>query len=287
MKSTLLVVAVLAVTLTGCSDAPKTSSQAGGAKAAHPEAEAESELEGAQAESELARDQAESKSARDPAEPRKQNLQRGKKAKNRSNATTRTEKAAQEQKRKKALENALANAKVLEAPPFGSTKAKGTRGDLEEFTPKMRHLAEDEFAFKDAKSGVYRATFDQRSVDYSQVIEFTSGRNTLLFPGKYDFDGKKFECQFHLWYEHQGIPKANGGLFREYTNSCALVSTLSVDEATARRWRDAFEQGSMKLTIWFRLVAVERASWEQNPSFLDGSILQHDIIFRVEVLRFE
>lgn len=278
MKSKLLAATVLAVTLTGCSDASKTKSQAGGSKGAHPQAKAELELERTQAELELARAQAEA--AKAEIAKKQENLEQVKRDEEK-------EKAAQEQERKKALENALANAKVLEAPPFGSTKAKGRRGDLEEFTPQMRHLAENEFAFKDAKSGVYRATFDQSSVDYSQLIEFTSGRNTLLFPGKYDFDENQFECQFHLWYEHQGIPKANADVFREYTNSCALISKLSVDEATARRWRDAFEQGSMKLTIWFRLVAVERASWEQNPDFVDGSILQHDILFRVEVLRFE
>lgn len=273
MKSTLVVATVLAVTLTGCSDARKTNSQAEAAKAAQPQPEAE--LAMAQAEAAKTA-QARAEAAQAELAQRQENQEQVKREQEKEKALL-----EQEQK-KKALEEALTNAKVLEAPALGSAKAKGRLSNLDEFSEQIRKMASDEFVFKDAKSQVYRATFDQRNLSYRQVIEHTHGRNTLVFPGKYGFDQKQFECQFHLWYDHQGIA---AGL-KEYTDSCALISSVSVDEASARRWRDAFEQGSLKLTIWFRLVAVHRAAWEQNPGHQKG-ILMHDIVFRVEVLRFE
>jgi hypothetical protein len=56
--------------------------------------------------------------------------------------------------------DALARAELLEAPPL----VPGEVLDLKEFAKRIRELASDEFAFKDAQAKIYRATFDCASL---------------------------------------------------------------------------------------------------------------------------
>ena len=93
-----------------------------------------------------------------------------------------------------ALAKAIQNAESLTAPAL--IPGKGT--NINEFSPTIRKLVSDEFAFKDAQRKVYVASFSQRSVESSPLIKLTDGRNAIVRPGTFDFDRKRATWTLHL-----------------------------------------------------------------------------------------
>lgn len=179
-------------------------------------------------------------------------------------------------------EKLLRDATALQAPPLGLGKAS----NLSDFAAQMRKLATDEFAFKDAQAKVHQASFDQKSIQRFPATKTEIGRNVIVFPGTYDFGQKRSTWQLHLWYRHHAESKAGDTIFPEDTDACCLLVTFDQDEATARKWKEAFDRGSLRLTIWFRLATVEKRAWKNDPRMLDGT-QSHDIAFRAEVLHVE
>ena len=183
---------------------------------------------------------------------------------------------------KAALEKAIKSATPLQAPPL--VKGKGT--NINEFTPSIRKLASDEFAFKDAQRQVSRGTFSRRNIESSPLIKLTDCRNALVFSGTYDFDKKQATWMLHLWHIHWGEKMIGNSSYPEVTDTCALAASFNLEEAVARKWRDAFDRGSLSPTVWFRPVAVRDASWKVHPRWTDGT-QAHNIVLDVEVIHFE
>ncbi len=187
-----------------------------------------------------------------------------------------------EEERKAVLAKAIKNAEPLMAPPL--IQGKGT--NINDFSPIMRKLVGYEFNFKDAQKKVYRATFNQWDIEASPLIKIQDARNALVHPGTYDFDAKRSTWRLHLWHIHWDEKKIGTNVYPETTDACTLVAAFNVDEATARKWREAFDQKSLELTVWFRPVKVQKGNWKVHPRFNDGT-QTHDIVIDTEVLQFE
>ena len=183
---------------------------------------------------------------------------------------------------KVALEKAVKNSTPFQAPSL--VKGKGT--NINEFTPGIRKLASDEFAFKDAQRQVYRSKFSRRNIESSPLIKLTDCRNALVFPGTYDFDKKRATWLLHLWHIYWGEKTIGNSPYPEVTDTCALVASFNLEEEVARKWRDAFDRGSLSVTVWFRPVAVREAYWKDHPRWADGT-QAHNIALDVEVIHFE
>jgi hypothetical protein len=180
-----------------------------------------------------------------------------------------------------ALAKAIQNAEPLAAPALIPGKA-----NINEFSPTIRKLVSDEFAFKDAQRKVYRASFSQRSVESLPLVKLTDARNAIVQPGTYDFDRQRATWTLHLWHIHWGEKTIGTSVYPETADSCSLVASFDLDEKTARGWREAYDRGSLSLSVWVRPVKALRADWKTHPRFNDGT-QTHDIAIEVEVLRFE
>ncbi len=141
-------------------------------------------------------------------------------------------------------------------------------------------------ADKDAQAKVYRVSFDQKSIQRFSATGTTIGRNVTVVPGTYDFGQKRSTWQLHLWYWHHAESKAGDMTFPEDTDACCLLLSFDQDEITARKWKEAFDRGSLRVTVWFRLASVEKRAWKNDPRILDGT-QSHDIAFRADVLHVE
>ncbi len=175
----------------------------------------------------------------------------------------------------------IRDAVALEAPPLG----QGRASNLAEFAGRMRTLATDEFAFEDARKQVFVATFDRRNLSNSPTIGTIQGRNVLAFPGEYDFDRRTYALFPSLWYDHQTGREFGDRFFPEETDSCLLVATIPLDEVAARRWKAAFDDGTLRLTLWFRFLSVERRGG--RASTRHPGMAANDLVFRVEVLAYD
>jgi hypothetical protein len=174
------------------------------------------------------------------------------------------------------------NASELQAPPLG----KGTPKDpiwskMDDFAKRMRDLCSDEFKFREAKTNIFRSTFNQKNLDYSPLIKWFSARNAVISPGKYDFETGYYSLDLMLW--HQVISDEK----KPTEDSCKLQAKIKVDENTAKKWREAIDNKNFSLTVWYRFNKIERATWKQNPHWDPVPMLAHDIVFTVEVLKFE
>ncbi|MCI0462777.1 MAG: hypothetical protein L0Z62_38000 [Gemmataceae bacterium] len=179
-------------------------------------------------------------------------------------------------------EKLLRDATALQAPPLGLGKAS----NINDFAGQMRKLATDEFAFKDAQAKVYRGSFDQKGIQRFAATKTEIGRNVIVLPGAYDFGKSRAAWQLHLWYRHHAESKAGDTVFPEDTDSCRILASFDLDEATARKWKEAFDRGALRLTVWFRLASVEKRAWKNDPRMLGGT-QSHDIVFRADVLHVE
>ena len=179
----------------------------------------------------------------------------------------------------------LSNSQSLQAPPLGQKKQSDLKV-FDAFTSEMRGLVSDEFAFRDAQAKVYHSRFDQRTLESSALIKLSHGRNTIVYPPKYDFGSKKMVLQLFLFFEHWERRETAGAWFPEDTDSCVLSAEFDLDEATARKWRDAYNAGQFAIDIWFSLGSVKKASWQRSPTYTNGR-LSHDIAIEIKPLRFE
>lgn len=245
--------AIFVITVTGCSDASKAKHEAEVAKAA--QAKAEAELAKAQAETTKAKSQ--SKGNALPTVPNPGQEEAKKK-----------ELARQEAERKeKALEQAIQNATILQAPPRG----KGKASNSDNFLQSMRELAGNEFKFRQAREVVYRSTFNQK--DQEQVVSWHLARNAILDPGKYDFDAKVYTVPLHFdyWYYKQSTG-LGGKILPETSDYVSVLAKIDMDQDTAAKMRHGFDKRLLSLTIWYRLRSVIKASWEPNPHWTDGRL---------------
>lgn len=179
----------------------------------------------------------------------------------------------------------LAKSQTLEAPPLG----QGKSSNIDAFASEMRKLASDEFAFKDAQEKVFRARFDQRTLSYSPLIKLTVGRNTIVYPPKYDFGSKKVSLHLHYFYQHEARRESAGRQWPENTDSCTLTTEFELDQGTARQWKEAFDKGVFAIDLWFSPLSVKKALWQENHGvgmMAEGS-LSHNIIFEAKTLRYE
>lgn len=175
----------------------------------------------------------------------------------------------------------LRDATALQAPPLGREDS-----NINTFASQMRKLASDEFAFKDAQARVFRASFDRKQLHQPPTLKATYGRNVIVFPGSYDFKQQRSTWLLHFYHDHQDRHQVASTVFAEATDSCALHAAFALDEATARKWREAFDKGSLRVTVWFRLASVEKRAWQKDPRWLDGRLM-HDLIFQADVLHAE
>jgi len=195
----------------------------------------------------------------------------------------RVEKARLEEERTQ--EEAIRNATVLQAPPL----EKGKYHETGDFGRMMKDLAENEFKFREAKGQVYRSTFNQRTLENTPILKRFHARNAVVTPGRYDFGSGTYFLDLMFWqalYLEKKMPE--DVVNNPTTNDiCLLNAALKVDAKTAQRWREAIDQGTFSLTVWYRFVKVERGTWRQNPHWNPVPMLAHDIAFNVDVLKFE
>lgn len=188
----------------------------------------------------------------------------------------------------KQAEEAIRNANVLQAPPFGKGMAKDpTWSNIDAFAQRMRDLASNEFKFREAKTIVFQSTFNQKNVNYSPQIKWFLARNAVVAPGKYDFDAGDYSLDLIFWqaiYEENRF--GDGPVSPHVDNTCKLRATIKVDAKTAQHWRESFDSGTFSVTIWYRLSKINQGSWRQNPRWTTP-MLAHDIAFAVDVLKFE
>jgi hypothetical protein len=172
----------------------------------------------------------------------------------------------------------------LSAPALGREDS-----NIDRFAGEMRKLASDEFAFRDAKENVFWTIFSQGNLESSPTIKLTHGRNTVVYPPKYDFESKKVTLVLHWFYHHEEKKFSAGTAWPEITDSCAIFTQIELDEPTARNWKNAFDNGAFAIRLWFTPIDVMKADWRKNQGAAlmpDGS-LSHDIIINAKTHRYE
>ena len=123
----------------------------------------------------------------------------------------------------------------------------------------MNKLATDEFAFRDAKEQIFQASFAQSNYDdYSRNSRFV-----ILNKGSYEFSSRILTLPLHLYYSN--FPGMD-------VSSIVLVASIPLDEPTARAWRAAFDEGTLRLRVWFRFRSVLKA-------------LPQDIAFEIDTIK--
>jgi len=194
------------------------------------------------------------------------------------------EKARLEEERKQA-EEAIRNATILQAPPL----EKGKYHETGDFGKMMKDLAENEFKIREAKTQVYRSTFDQRTLQSTPILKRFHARNAVVSPGRYDFDSGNYILDLVFWQAlYMEKKKPADVVNNPRTNDiCLLSATFKVDAKSAQRWREAIDKGTFSLTVWYRLAKVERGNWKQNPHWDPVPMLAHDIAFNIDVVKFE
>lgn len=85
---------------------------------------------------------------------------------------------------------------------------------------------------------------------------------------------------------HTGFVKGSDSANSTRPGWTCATRPFDLDEKTARNWREAYDHGSLSLSVWFRPVKVQKATWKNHPRFNNGT-QTHDIAIEVEVLRFE
>jgi hypothetical protein len=112
------------------------------------------------------------------------------------------------------------------------------------------------------------------------------GTNVLAFPGTYDFAKKRATWQLFWWYDNQSEYRIDAKVYPQVHDVCSLKATFDLDEPTARKWRSAFDAGTLRLIVWFRLAAIAKARWKGHPFLNDGSQV-HDIVFQPTIVKFK
>ncbi len=130
------------------------------------------------------------------------------------------------------------------------------------------------------------ARFDQRSLYNEAPLKMVQGRNTIVYPPKYDFGLNKMSLQLFLFYERWERRQTAGKWFSEDTNQSILATEFDLDEGSARTWRDAYNRGEFVIDIWFSPLHVRTANWQESPTYIDGT-LSHNIVIDVETIHYE
>lgn len=183
---------------------------------------------------------------------------------------------AEEEKRKLAI----APAKRLEAPELG----KGKESDISPFAEEIRDLVSDEFKLKELEGQVYVTRFASARPNPAFLsVGLLAVRNGVLEPGKYDFKSGVFSATFYLWLAQFDKSQAVPVFVKD---ECALQGTVKLDQAEAKRWRDAMAKKEFDADIWYRIKSVRRAEWKPNPH-VSNKLMAHDIVIDIEILKSE
>lgn len=129
---------------------------------------------------------------------------------------------------------------------------------------------------------MFKSTFDA-NFDVNGSVNIGVGRNVITTGGKYDFQSGAFALVLFPWRHFLG---KNSVVPVDTDDYCGLVTTFTLDEATARAWRQAIDQKKFQLTVWYRLKSVAKKEWSRHPHYTDGR-LAHQIFFDVEVVAFQ
>ena len=73
----------------------------------------------------------------------------------------------------------------------------------------------------------------------------------------------------------------------EDTDACVLSGSIDQDETTYRQWKEVFDRQSLQLTIWFRLLTVQKHTWKPHPLLPKDGVQSHDIAFNIQILHVE
>ncbi len=176
------------------------------------------------------------------------------------------------------LKQAIAAAKRLEAPELG----KGKESDISPFAAEIRDLVTDEFRLKEQDGQVYVTRFTSARPNPAFLgVGLLSVRNGVLEPGKYDFQSGVYSVTLHLWLarfdKSQAVPVA-------VQDECALLGTVKLDPAEAKRWREAMTRKEFDADIWYRIKAIRRAEWKPNPH-VSNKLMAHDIVIEIEIVK--
>lgn len=189
--------------------------------------------------------------------------------------------AEEKRQREEEAEDGIRNAVPLRAPPFGKgTGDDPTWSNIDEFSGRMRELATNEFKLREAQNTVFRSTFDMQQVSHKPSIKSILARNAIGASSKYDFDRGDYTLDLMLWYgSFYGESSLGGPVY----DTCKLLGGVKVDAETAQAWRKGIDDGTLSLTVWYRFLAVEQASWKDSRRW--GN-LEHSLVFRVEIVKF-
>ncbi|MBI2807856.1 MAG: hypothetical protein HYX68_22975 [Planctomycetes bacterium] len=200
------------------------------------------------------------------------------------------EAAADEKKNpaSKPASDPLAKAMPLHAPPLGvGTPQSPIWPDLSEFAERMRGIATNERAIKFGLSPLYRATFSTRNFRQDVPLKWASGRNAVVFAGRYDPIKQLNTWDFFFWFQNKGNRFVNGKFFAEARDVCFITVPLPMDADVASAWNSALQAGNLEVTVWFRLERVARKRWAVLPDELMPGRLYHDLAFDAKLLGFE
>lgn len=182
----------------------------------------------------------------------------------------------------KKLQDAIQNAEVLQAPSLG----KGQLSKIEPFAKDMWELANNEFKVRNSRNKIYQTTFDQKDQVSTKNNSLFTARNSILRPGKYDFDTRDFFLDPVLWHEYYGKTTGINGLLPEITDSCVLLIQIKVDANIAEQWREKMDKKVFGLKVWYRFKEAKRVSRMENPHWTNGKVA-YDIALLVDVVKFE
>ena len=179
---------------------------------------------------------------------------------------------------------------VLQAPALDKTDPAPIRA----FTEQLRNLAEGGTKSPYPPATIFQTVFDQNTVALSKSPAVVLGRNVIVQSGTFDESRGKASWEFYLWYHFMGAVSDGDVRLPEDADVCVVKATFDQTAAEAQRWKESYDNGTLKVELRYRIESVKSRRWQEHlrlpggKDFLPGGqVLSHDIVFVVNVLAIE
>jgi hypothetical protein len=177
-------------------------------------------------------------------------------------------------------ELSIDDAVSIQAPSDPSLRGS----DIGDFDSKLYALANNEFKFNRSTTQIHRSTFDQRTTQEGYIADvFFMSKNSVVFPGEYDFENESYSMRLYFWYNHTKPTRAEPVECFDY---CRLRANITMPPEIAEQMREEFDRGELSLTVWYRFRRVLKCRVFPEPQSTVGK-LAHEIDFEIEVLKYK
>lgn len=182
----------------------------------------------------------------------------------------------------------LASAVVLQAPPLGTgTLQDPTRPAADAFAEKLRQMAGRDPGTSLTSDELFRTTFSTKNVRTDPATKWTTGRNALVFPGKFDLASQTATWSGYFWYQYKPRRLFNEKILPDTRDQFMVQFAFPMNNTVAQSWSTAFQANSLEMTVWYKVEKSVRKQWAVFPDELGPNRLVHDVVLEAKVVSFE